>query len=375
MSERISLGQQTKIAQLAGKGLSDRAIGEKLGIHNTTVMRYRHRGVSPQIEVGPAQIEEGIRAALRRGHMSTADLATEVGVTRAKLRKAVSDMQRTGALIVERPGGIFDMAHAATLAPGRFQIKGTKGEYQHRFGVLSDSHLCNRNARLDVLNAAYDYFARVGITKVLHAGNYIDGEARFNKQELIVRPGMDAQLEYVIEEYPHRKEITTYYIDGDDHEGWYAQREGTLPGRHLQEMAERAGRHDLQYLGYAECDIALQYGRGEAVARLLHPGGGSAYATSYALQKIVESYQGGEKPHILFAGHYHKAEYGYPREVHCLQTGCTEDQTLFMRKHKLGAHVGFWDVKIGQDERGAVSRFACEWFPWFDRGYYQRRFF
>jgi hypothetical protein len=76
----------------------------------------------------------------------------------------------------------------------------------------------------------------------------------------------------------------------------------------------------------------------------------------------------------LLIGHYHKFEYGYPREVHCIQAGCTEDQSLFMRKKKIAAHVGFCEVKIRQDSRGAVVRCAVEWFPYYDRGYYERRF-
>jgi hypothetical protein len=76
----------------------------------------------------------------------------------------------------------------------------------------------------------------------------------------------------------------------------------------------------------------------------------------------------------LFVAHYHKAEYGYPREVHALQTGCTEDQSLFMRKKKIAAHVGFWDVRIRQDSRGIITAFAPTWHPFFDRGFYERRF-
>jgi hypothetical protein len=375
MGTKLSPAIQARIARELEKGNTDGAIAKKLGVHSTTVLRYRHRGPAPNIEVGPEQIEDGVRTALRRGRPMTAgEMAEQIGTNAAEVRKTIKAMKDHGALIMEHPGGIFDLAHTAAIAPTRHVFKGAKGEVQHRFGVLGDSHLCNRHARLDVLKAAYDYFERMGIDTVLHSGNYIDGEARFNKQELLTAPGMDRQFEYFIDKYPVREGITTFFIDGDDHEGWYAQREGILPGRHLQKMAEDDGRHDLKYLGYGECDLALQYGAGEAVGRLLHPGGGSAYATSYALQKIVESYQGGEKPHVIFAGHYHKAEYGYPREVHCLQTGCTEDQTLFMRKQKIGAHVGFWDVKIRQDARGAISGFAPEWFPFYDRGYYQRRY-
>ena len=371
--QTVSLSQQKEIRKLRAKGLSTRAVGRKLKIDPTVVLRYEKRAdPAPQT---PEQIDAAIRAALKRGDLSAHDLAGQVGVNVGTIRTAVTKMQHRGVLIASLPGDMYGMAHVATMEPDHHIIRGNlKDEWTHVFGVTSDNHLCNRQSRLDVLNAAYDHFERVGITTALNGGNYIDGEARFNKQELLTAPGMDHQLDYMIDNFPVRDGITTYYIDGDDHEGWYAQREVIQVGRYLQMRAESQGRHDLKYLGYSEADIELKCGSGHAVARLLHPGGGSAYATSYTAQKIVESYQGGEKPHVLFISHYHKFEYGYPREVHCIQTGCTEDQSLFMRKKKIGAHVGFSVVKIKQDERGVITRCAVEWFPFYDRGFYERRF-
>jgi hypothetical protein len=284
-------------------------------------------------------------------------------------------MRKRGVMITDYPGDVYELSTTAALEPGRHEIKGdARAEWTHHFLIVSDNHLCNRNSRLDVLNAAYDFAERNGIRIALNGGNYIDGEARFNKTELIVAPGMDNQIDYMIDKYPQRPGIKTLFIDGDDHEGWYAQREGIIPGQYLQMKAEKQGRTDLEYLGYSEADIALKCGSGESVARLLHAGGGSAYATSYTAQKIVESYQGGEKPAALFIGHYHKAEYGYPREVHCLQMGTTEDQSMFMRKKRLAAHLGFWDVRIRQDARGIITAFAPTWHPFFDLGFYKQRF-
>jgi hypothetical protein len=289
---------------------------------------------------------------------------------------AVNDMMSRGAMISTNLAGQYDLTPHFAAEAGKTEIASTKdhGEWSHVFGFITDTHLCNKHQRLDVCNAAYDMYERMGITDVYHAGNMIDGEARFNKTELVTAPGMDHQCDYFIDKYPQRKGITTHYIAGDDHEGWYQQREGVEIGRYLQFRAEDQGRNDLKYLGYGEADVALRHGSGSAVMRVVHPGGGSSYAISYTDQKRVESYQGGEKPAIELAGHYHKFNYGYPREVHALQGGCALDQTMFMRKKKLSAHVGFSVVKIAQDEKGAVKRFAPEFFPFYDRGYYRKDF-
>jgi hypothetical protein len=372
--QTITPAKAREIAALFAKGLSSREVSRRLKIDSVTCLRHKNGPAKVEAKT-PEQMEDAIRAALKRGPVTANDLAAALDVPVATVRRSVAALQGRGAMILELPGGAYEIGSTAVLEAGRHTLRGdAKGEWTHHFGLTSDNHLCNRQSRLDVLNAAYDHFERQGIGTVLNAGNYIDGEARFNKTELVTAPGLDNQLDYFIDKFPQRRGIKTLYIDGDDHEGWYAQREGILPGQYLQMKAERAGRHDLEYLGYSEADIALQCGAGEAVMRVLHPGGGSAYATSYTAQKIVESYQGGEKPQVLIIGHYHKAEYGYPREVHCVQAGCTEDQSLFMRKKKIAAHVGFWEVKIKQNAQGVITRFATEWFPFFDRGFYERRF-
>lgn len=242
----------------------------------------------------------------------------------------------------------------------------------YKFGFATDTHLCSKYARLDVLRCAYKVFQREGISTVFHAGNIVDGEARFNKFDLLVRSGFEAQIEYALNEYPAVKGIATKFITGDDHEGWYSQREGINFGKRLQQDAEKAGRADLQYIGHMETDIRFKNKRGAAWGRVVHPGGGSSYATSYTEQKLVESLQGGEKPHFILLGHYHKFNHGYSREVHTVQGGCTCDQTPFMRKKKLQAHVGFSIVRFHQAETGEINRMNVEWFPFYDRGFYEK---
>jgi hypothetical protein len=242
----------------------------------------------------------------------------------------------------------------------------------YRFGAVGDNHLCSRYERLDVLNALYDLFVKEGIEVVYNTGNWIDGEARFNKHDLKVH-GLDNQINYFIENYPQRAGIKTHYITGDDHEGWYTQREGINIGAYTESKARKAGREDLIFLGHMEADVILKAPQGQTVLRVLHPGGGSAYAISYTSQKIVESYTGGEKPDVLLDGHYHKAGYNYIRGVHVVQTGCTQDQTPFMRKKRLAAHLGGWIIEFAVDDHGAVTRFKKEFIPFYDTDYYKEK--
>jgi predicted phosphodiesterase len=262
------------------------------------------------------------------------------------------------------PGGRF----SACLAD--------RGDGWRVFGVVADTHLGSRHYRPDVLRDLYDLFAAEGVTEVYHAGNWIEGESKVNRHDISVF-GLSSQIRYFIEEYPSRPGIVTAYVAGDDHEGWYQQREQINIGRHLESEALAAGRTDLKYLGYIEADVMLQASPGRTCAmRVMHGGGGSSYALSYRPQKIVESLQGGEKPNVLLIGHYHKQFYATMRNVHVLLPGCTEDQSIFMRKHSIEAHVGGALVYLKQDDRdGHVTDFVPRFRSYFDRTYYSNRRF
>lgn len=327
-------------------------------------------------QIETQELEVAIKKSLKKSPMSVNELSNSLNVDNKVVNTVVGDMQNRGTMVHSLPDGRLDLFTPAALDVGKdvhdFQ---DRGDGWDMIGFTSDNHLCNTHCRLDVLNAAYDFFSENGIALVVNGGNWIDGEAKFNKRELVVPPGMDNQLDYLIDNWPVRQGITTKFVAGDDHEGWYSQRENIEIGKYLQLRAEDQGRHDLKYLGYGEADIALRRGNNEAVMRLMHGGGGSAYALSYSSQKIVESFQGGEKPAICLVGHYHKFDWCYPREVNVVQMGCTCDQTLFMRKQKIQAHVGFGVIRFQQDpEDGHITRFAVEWFPFYDRGFYEKRF-
>jgi biotin operon repressor len=246
---------------------------------------------------------------------------------------------------------------------------------RYRFGLVTDNHLGSKYAREDVLHDLYDWFEREGVKRVYNAGNWIDGEARFNRHDLLVH-GMDAQLKYFADRYPQRDGMTTYFIAGDDHEGWYAKDGGIDIGKRAEQTAREAGRADLRYLGYMESYIRLRHavsGR-EAQMLVVHPGGGSSYAISYAPQKYVEALQGGEKPAVVLFGHWHKMDCFNYRNVWIVQGGTTEDQTPFMRKQKLEAHVGGMIVELEQDELGAIPVCVPKMRRYFDRGYYNNQF-
>jgi biotin operon repressor len=319
-------------------------------------------------------IGASIAKLLRKG-ASAKDMAASLNASHDAVLDAIAMLKHNG-VSVQQHGDTYTIA-----PPVSSHVHGTQFEFVSRpdntflFGATSDNHLGNKNSRLDVLNDLYDRFAKAKVQAVLNAGNWIDGEARFNKHELLVH-GMDNQLAYLAKHYPKRKGIKTYAVAGDDHEGWYAQREGVDIGRYAEMKMQDAGRDDWINLGYMEAHIRLVNANtgASAIMAVVHPGGGSAYALSYTVQKIVESYDGGEKPAVGLYGHYHKLMAANVRNVWAVQTGCTEDQTTFMRKKKIDAHVGGVVLGLEQDpDTGAIIGCKPELIRYFVKGYYQNR--
>ena len=239
-----------------------------------------------------------------------------------------------------------------------------------KFGVISDPHLNSKYQRLDVLNHAYDIFESEGIKDVLMAGNPIDGYGRLNQYD-VFNIGTESQIKYFVENFPKRKGITTHFITADDHEGWIIQREHINIGERIEDVAKRLGVGDsFNFVGHVEADIHVNVGSKPTVIRLFHPGGGISYAMSYKAQKIVESLQGGDKPDILIVGHFHKLGAFEWRNVEIILAGCMEDQTPFMRKKNIAAHIGFYIIKAHIAPDGSVNRLIPEKVRYYNKNYY-----
>ena len=319
---------------------------------------------------GSDNLYENVKSKIRNKKIKIEDLANEFNVPPYKIREVIKELKDACYNIEEEDESIEISSFLKEGERHSLDESMWQGD-KLIFGFASDQHLCSHFERLDVLNLLYDIYASEGISIVLNCGNWIDGEARFNKNEIHTR-GLTKQIEYAIKVYPYRAGIKTWFIAGDDHEGWYSQREGINIGEYFEMKRKKSGKNDLEYKGYIEADIELNKGgfEQEAWIRLMHPGGGTAYAISYTPQKIIEALQGGEKPAVLFLGHYHKMSYNYIRNVHTIQCGTVQDQSIYMRKKKIGAHVGGGIITLRRARDGTINRINTEFITVFDRKFY-----
>lgn len=323
------------------------------------------------------EAQQRLLSALKHGGGTPEELSAKSGAS-PKMVAAFLEELRDSKIVLQEQGGRISIA--TSLAPAF--TDGNVTEYVSRkdntflFGALGDSHLGSKYERLDVTNDLYDRYEEAGVDRVFHTGNWIDGDEPKNRHDISVH-GMEPQMDYLASNYPMRKGIVTYAVTGEDHEGWWTRSEGIDVGRRAEQTMQLAGRKDWVNLGFMEAHVRLvnaNTGK-ESVIAVVHPGGGSAYALSYSIQKIIEALEGGEKPAVGLYGHYHKLWAGNIRNVWVVCTGAGQDQTIFTRnKVKQECHVGGSLVELEQDpETGAIVAMTPKLIRYFTKGYYNGR--
>lgn len=327
-------------------------------------------------EISSEDVETVVKDRLRSGPRTIDELMRATSASSGAVLDAIDRLSTSGTTI-RRHGDHFEISvgiQPAYASEHDMVVIESRPDNTFVFGVAGDKHIGSKYHRDDVLADLYRRFDDAGVDAIFDTGNWIEGDARFNRHDLVAH-GLHPQVALMAETHPRIEGVTTYAVWGDDHEGWCAQREGVDVGMYAEQVMQAAG-HDWRNLGFMEAHVVLRNVNtgAEVKVSIMHPGGGSAYATSYRPQKIVEAMEGGEKPVAIFMGHYHKLEALNVRNVWTLQSGCCQDQTPFMRKKSIEAHVGGSIVRIEQDPvSGALIGFAPEMVRYFNRGHHNNR--
>lgn len=237
------------------------------------------------------------------------------------------------------------------------KLKHTSHETGHfKMLVMGDTHIGHAKFREDWWDHMLERATKENVDFAYHTGDILEGMSG--------RPGHVYELDCIGFEAQFAKacrllgeapfEIRA--ITGN-HDGWYSGKadQGVNAGLRFAEAL-----NNFTYLGHDEADQVVE----NVKIKLWHGSDGSSYAISYRGQKIVESLDGGDKPHILITGHDHKCIFFQTRNVHVIGAGTLCEQTSFMRGKKLAAHRGYWIVDVWSNEQGLV-RIRPEWHPFY----------
>jgi predicted phosphodiesterase len=223
-----------------------------------------------------------------------------------------------------------------------------------KFGYITDTHLGGVYYNEAFWEEALEVFDEEKVQFVVHSGDVTDGlSSRPGHIYELTHIGFEAQKQYGIAQFS--KWPGKMYMISGNHDDWYIKANNAWIVKDIAEALP-----DGEFLGFGEGDIHVN----NIWIKLFHGEDGSSYATSYRLQKLLESYTGGEKPNILLAGHVHKQGYFFERHVHSVSGGALSTQSRWMRQHRLANHAGFHVIEFVMNDSGVV-RFKVEWFPFY----------
>lgn len=316
-----------------------------------TLRRGRGQAASSAAEATqpdlPAAEAERLLALLRREPVTLEALADRLDRGPGTVRRWLDALRAAGYQVTEREGRWLLSGSPPAPADTQTHLEPARGIV--RFAVVADTHIGSRFSRLSALADFYRRLADEGIGEVFHVGDLLDGHGMYRGQEWEQDVhGFDAQIQYAVEHYPRIAGIRTRLIAGN-HDLSYLKVTGADP---LVRVAQL--RDDIEYLGpySAWVNVTARFR-----AYLVHPNGGPAYARSYKLQKLIESFQGGRKPNLLIAGHWHEWVVLWERNVWAMMAGCWQDQTDYMRRKALQPKVGGTIVTVRLDQDGAIQSF------------------
>ena len=230
-----------------------------------------------------------------------------------------------------------------------------------KFGFFTDAHIGHNCYRPDIMEHMGKRYNREHVDFAINAGDTIEGmSGRDGHVYELSHLGATEQLKYATEEFKKLPDIPIYSIEADSsHGGWYKSKGnmGLDIGGELESKIK-----NYKFIGYDEQDLVLD---NKLVIRLRHPGGGTAYAISYKMQKYIEAISGGNKPGIVGQGHFHKANYLFYRNIHAFDGGTLADQTPFMKKIGTPAHTGYWIIDAYVNKQGQLNRVKQEFVPFY----------
>lgn len=220
-----------------------------------------------------------------------------------------------------------------------------------RFGLFGDTQFGSIYSHVTAFRGLMEYMHSRGIETAYHTGDVLDGHRVYKGHEFeLTDLGLEAQIDRLVASTPDScPEIR--FITGN-HDASFKQLAGVPVGKLIGQASDK-----WKFLGEEQATVEFKTPNGDYKLGLLHPGGGTAYAISYKLQKIIESIAPSEKPNMLGIGHYHKSEFlPVYRNVAGFQTGCLQKQTPFMARGGLAAHVGGWIIEVVVGENFNIVR-------------------
>lgn len=216
---------------------------------------------------------------------------------------------------------------------------------EFKFVAISDVRLGSKSQQLGILNDIYRKASEMGIHNVILCGNISAGLKPMADTESNFIDDTQAQIDYIVANYPKVEGIKTYFISGK------------LDDKHLTQNNINIGkriaaqRPDMIYLGEDACDIDIDRVKMQVMSSKLS----KTYTASYRTQQTIDAVRSEDKPDVLlYGGLLQMEKYNY-RGVQCISipSVCATDKE--MKTKRYSNTIGAWYVTLKLKENGKLD--------------------
>ena len=281
---------------------------------------------------GIDKVAKELEKRLQTTKMSIGDITTTYKITKENARRILDSYG--SALNFD---GVLYHVSRSTLPEYGINQKLTLDK-DETIGILGDTHLCSKYSAVASLHEYYDKLDEAGVKKAFHAGDLTDGYLVYKGQiGDLVAWGEPDQRRYTVNNYPKKKNITTYVISGN-HDSDTFQKGGT-------DIVENVcrDRSDMKYCGMHYARFLLN---DKIKFDLVHDTARRAYALSYPSQVRQRDTPPSERPDMSAAGHRHIAFYTYYNDEHMFESGCFEHSSPYLRGRGIQATIAGWMANL-----------------------------
>ena len=221
----------------------------------------------------------------------------------------------------------------------------TDDSNEFSFVAISDTRLGSKSQQLAILKDIYKKAQEMGIKNVILCGNISAGLKPMSDESNFI-DDTQAQIDYIVDNFPKVEGITTYFISGKLDDKHISKKNINIGKR----IADR--RPDMVYLGEDICDIKIERVKMQVMNSKLS----KTYTASYRTQQTIDAYRSEDKPDILLYGGLLQMEKYTYRGVNCITTPsvCATDNE--MKTKRYANTIGAWYVTVKTNEKGLLEK-------------------
>ena len=230
-------------------------------------------------------------------------------------------------------------------------------------GVVSDTCFNSKYQRLDLVHTVYRHFQELGVSYVLHCGNIVE---KYIKNRLDVENSIQVDYDAMLssfEQWMPNIGVKTYFIGGRNEESYnnkkISSRDPATGEWNVEEInliEDLSSYENLEFLGWNNARIKVS---DKVTIALASPSSGSRkpYTISYSMQKLIDSYGGGEKPTIQLLGYYNKRWDSISKDVFAIMIGTLQNQIPQQYAKQEPSHtLGGLVLRLNFDKKGNLEK-------------------